>query len=293
MLFSGWFSDARNLEKRIGKIRSRSRLFVASQILSVALLSGCGGSHDANLNSQNSNSRPDAVVNANSARPATNQFSSIDVKEPERYSVAMAVSAQQTASDVPAPMLTQQLTLARFDSDRRWTFAFSAPLGQVAYLEKSGLKYVILFDRKVYAEVTSDALSIPVASLLSPRSISERLKSNQYEKLGLEPVNGRTAVKYRIAAASGSPTRTDGVVFVDQETGLPLRSELNKTGAGNSNSRVVVELRDLKLSPDRSQFDVPAGMRKISQQEAKPQLEAVASALRPFADLISGGQERR
>jgi len=50
----------------------------------------------------------------------------------------------------------------------------------------------------------------------------------------------------------------------------------------------VVELRDVKLSPDRSQFDVPAGMRKISQQEAKPQLEAVASALRPFADLISG-----
>jgi len=288
MLFSGWFSDARNPEARNSKNRPRTRLIAASQILSVALLSACGGSHDANVNSQPSNSRADAVANANAPRPATNQFSSIDIKEPERYSVAMTVSAQQTASEVPAPMLTQQLTLARMDADRRWTFAFPAPLGQVAYLEKSGLKYVILFDRRLYAEITSDALSIPVASLLSPRSISERLKSNQYEKLGLEPVNGRTAVKYRIAAATDSPTRTDGFVFVDQETGLPLRSELNKTGAGSANSRVVVELRDVKLSPDRSQFDVPAGMRKISQQEAKPQLEAVASALRPFADLISG-----
>jgi hypothetical protein len=288
MLFSACFADAKNLGERNRPKRPRTRLIAASQILSITLLSACGGSHDPNVNSQPSNSRPDAA--ANTPRPSANQFSSIEVKEPERYSVAMTVSAQQTASDVPAPMLTQQLTLSRFDVDRRWTFTFPAPLGQVAYLEKSGLKYVILFDRKQYAEITSDALSIPVATLLSPRSISERLKSNQYEKLGLEPVNGRTAVKYRIAPAADSPTRTDGVVLVDQETGLPLRSELNKTGAGNTTSRVVVELRDVRLSPDRAQFDVPAGMRKISQQEAKPQLEAVANALRPFADLISGAR---
>jgi hypothetical protein len=202
----------------------------------------------------------------------------------------MTISAQETVSEDPAPMLTQQLSLARLDADRRWAFVFPAPLGQIVYLEKSGLKYLVFLDRKQYAEITPEALGFRVDNVLTPNSIPERLKSSQYEKLGLEPVNGRTAIKYRIPAVGDASTRTDGLIFVDQETGLPLRSELNMTPRPGTKSRVIVELRDVQLSPDRSQFEVPAGMKKVSQQEARQQIESFAVALRSFADIISGTQ---
>jgi hypothetical protein len=155
------------------------------------------------------------------------------------------------------------------------------------YLEKSGLKYLVLFERKQYVELTPDALGFQLGSILTPNSIADRLGSRQYEKLGLEPVNGRTAIKYRLTAAGDTSMQIDGVIFVDQETGLPLRSELN-TAATATKSRVIVEVRDVQLNPNPTQFDVPAGMKKVTHQEARQQVESFASALRPFADIISG-----
>ena len=267
--------------------------FLASLILLASFAMGCtGASRGTNANSTAvSSSKPDGNANANSGpRTPSSQSATIEIKEPERYSVAMTISAQENASEAPAPMLTQQLSLARLDADRRWTFVFPPPLGQIMYLEKSGLKYLVLFDRKQYVEITPDALGFQFGNVLTPNSIAERLKSSQYEKLGLEPVNGRTAMKYRSAAAGDNSTHTDGVIFVDQETGLPLRSELNTTARAGTKSRVIVEVRDIQLSPDRAQFDVPAGMKKVSQQEARQQIEGFASALRSFADIISGTQ---
>ena len=267
--------------------------FIASLILLVSFAMGCtGASRGTNANSTAvSSSKPDGNANANAGpRTPSSQSATIEIKEPERYSVAMTISAQETASEAPAPMLTQQLSLARLDADRRWTFVFPPPLGQIMYLEKSGLKYLVLFDRKQYVEITPDALGFQFGNVLTPNSIAERLKSSQYEKLGLEPVNGRTAMKYRSAAAGDNSTHIDGLIFVDQETGLPLRSELNTTARAGTKSRVIVEVRDIQLSPDRAQFDVPAGMKKVSQQEARQQIEGFASALRSFADIISGTQ---
>jgi hypothetical protein len=250
---------------------------------------GCSeASKGTNANSAVSASKSGGSGNANvDSRPASSQSATIDIKVPERYSVAMTISTQGATSEAPAPMLTQQLSLAKVGADRRWTFVFPAPLGQIVYLEKSGLKYLVLFERKQYVELTPDALGFQVGSVLTPNSIAERLGSRQYEKLGLEPVNGRTAIKYRVTRAVDTSTPTDGVIFVDQETGLPLRSELN-TATAAAKSRVIVEVRDVQLNPNPAQFDVPAGMKKVTQQEARQQVETFASALRPFADIISG-----
>lgn len=267
--------------------------FIALLILSISFLSaGCAGAPqgtNANANVASS-SKADVRANANEGPRTPSRSATIDIKEPERYSVTMTISAQETASVAPAPMLTQQLSVARLDADRRWTFVFPAPLGQIVYLEKSGLKYLVLLEHKQYVEIAPDALGFRLGSVLTPNSIAERLKSSQFEKLGLEPVNGRTAVKYRLGEASDASTHTDGVLFVDQETGLPLRSELNTAAPGGTKSRVIVEVRDVQLSPDRAQFDVSAGMRKITQQEARQQIEGFANALRFFADIISGTQ---
>lgn len=271
--------------------RAFRRTFIASLIILASIALGCSGaSKETGANSSaGSSSKPGGNANAKAGpRAASSQSAAIDIKEPERYSVAMTISIQETASDAPAPMLTQQLTLARLDADRRWAFAFPAPLGQIVYLEKSGLKYLVLFERKQYVELAPNTFGFEIGNVLTPHSIAGRLKSHQYEKLGLEPANGRTAIKYRLTAAGGASTQIDGLIFVDQETGLPLRSELNTTAPSGNKSRVIVEVRDVQLSPDRAQFDVPVGMKKVTQQEARQQIESFASALRPFADIIRG-----
>ena len=271
-------------------IRAFRRALIAILITLACLALGCSEtSKGTNANLAGSTSKSGGNDNANAgSRTASSQSATIDIKTPERYSVAMTISTQGTTSEAPAPMLTQQLSLAKVGADRRWTFVFPAPLGQIVYLEKSGLKYLILFERKQYVELTPDALGFQLGSVLTPNSIAERLGSRQYEKLGLEPVNGRTAIKYRLTAAGDTSTQTDGVIFVDQETGLPLRSELNTAATAGAKSRVILEVRDVQLNPNPAQFDVPAGMKKVTQQEARQQVESFASAVRPFADIISG-----
>ncbi len=267
------------------------RAVIASLIMLASFALGCSEASkgtDAN-SSTGSSPKPGGNANANAgARATSSQSATIDIKEPERYSVAMTISIQETASEAPAPMLTQQLSLAKLGADRRWAFVFPAPAGQIVYLEKSGLKYLVFFERKQYAELTANAFGFELGNVLTPNSIAERLSPGQYEKLGLEPVNGRTAIKYRLTAPSDASTHMDGMVFVDQETGLPLRSELNTAASAGTKSRVIVELRDVQLNPDRAQFDVPAGMKKVTQQEARQQIETLGSALRSFAYIISG-----
>lgn len=188
-------------------------------------------------------------------------------------------------------MATQQFGFAKLGADRRWAFMLPAPIGQTVYLEKSGLKYLVLLDRKQYVELMPEALGFQLGGMLTPGAIADRLKSRaQHEQLGLDSINGRTAIKYRLTGSGDASRQTDGMIFVDRETGLPLRCEMNLVLPAGTKSRVIVEARDLQLSPDRAQFDVPAGMKKVSPQEAKQQVEGFVTALRLFADIMSGAQ---
>lgn len=278
-----------NLYRESNFRRRQSRAFrcqlLTSMLLSAGLAFGCSeASRGTNGNSPNQRATGNANLEAGSTT-ASSPSSSVNVQEPERFSVAMTISIQETGTDVPTPMLTQQFELAKLGADRRWAFVFPAPLGQVVYLEKSGLRYLVLFDRKLYMELSPGALGFELSKVMTPMSVSRRLNSHQYEKLGLEPVNGRTAIKYRLTSASDDSTH---MVFVDQETGLPLRSELSAVTTSGTKTRVIVEARDVRLNPDIAQFDVPIGMKKAAARDAAQQIEAFATALRPVAENITG-----
>ena len=189
-------------------------------------------------------------------------------------------------------MATQQFGFSKLGADRRWAFTFPAPLGRAVYLEKSGLKYLVFFDRKQYVELAADSLGFQMSRDLTTAGIAERLKARaQFEQLGSEPVNGRAARKYRVTPnKNDSSVAVSGVIFIDEETGLPLDCELSATGLGGEKSRVIVEARELALNPDRSEFDVPAGMKKISPQEAKQQIDAFATAIGYFAETLQPKQ---
>ncbi len=268
------------------------RTLVASLLVLICSSFGCTGSQgakNANSTAASGKQNGNGIANAES-RSASGQPSGIDIKEPERYGVAITISAQDIAGGAPASMTTQQFGFAKLGADRRWAFNLPEPLGQVTYLEKSGLKYLVLFDHKQYAELTPDTLPFQM-SALSPGAIAEHLKPRmQFEKADAEPLNGRAVIKYRLAAARDDSTESDGVIFVDLETGLPLRSDFNTSPQAGTRTRVIVEARDLQLNPDRSQFDVPAGMKKITTQEAKQQIGEFVSRLRVFAEIVSGAR---
>ncbi|HJZ68388.1 MAG TPA: hypothetical protein VKF81_09725 [Blastocatellia bacterium] len=262
--------------------------FTVLAVFTISFVPGCNG--PAKPNNANSN-----VTSGN--RPANNNTSSkalsgeadINIREPDRYSVAMTIGAQEAASDAPAPMATLQFGFARFDADRRWAFTLPAPLGQIAYLEKSGLKYLVFPGSKQYVELTPDAFGFQIGSALSPVSFAQQMQSRlRFERIGPEPVNGRTTIEYRLVAARDASIQTEGVIFVDQETGLPIRSEVSTSKSDGKKWRMIVEEREIQLNPDRSQFDVPGGMKKVTQQEAKQQISSSAEALRAFADVMSG-----
>jgi len=276
-----------NLYRRFTSTEKR-RTIIATSILLTFFSFGCKGPATSS-NANSATAKFGQTPNANAATASeTDPQSGIVIKEPERYEAAITISAQDASAGEPVPMATQQFSFARLGADRRWAFNLPTPIGQVAYLEKSGLKYLVFFDRKQYTEVTSDLMPFSMGAL-SPGSIAEHLRPRmQFEKRDAEPLNGRTVFKYRVTGAGDKASDNEGAIFVDAETGLPLRSDFQTSQPAGTKTRVIVEARDLQLNPDRSQFDVPAGLKKITTQEAKSQIAEFADRLRVFAEIVAG-----
>src|SRR5262249_12977818 len=95
------------------------RLLVVLSFALIVVGLGCTARNAQNGNStvpqsakQNSNGNTNATPPVRSS-----QSDIVNIKEPDRYGVAMSMSAQGTGSDVPAPLVTQQFAFSRFDSD--------------------------------------------------------------------------------------------------------------------------------------------------------------------------------
>lgn len=277
------------LEYRCWRLLTYRRTAFACLLILAALGLGCSVSTRSSNANSNNGSVPAANSNGNaSADSRAARSAPLDIKEPERYSVAMTISVQDATAD-PAKMPTLQFDFTKIDADRRWAFALPSPLGQVVYLEKSGLRYLILFERKQYIEVSSGELGFAPGNSLTAGAVAGHLKERvEFESLGVELVNARTARKYRFEETGNAVARADGAIYVDMETGLPVRSEVNMAASEGGKVRVIVEARDLQLNPDRLLFDVPDGMRKVSAQEAKQQIQSVSAVLRSFAEMTTG-----
>ena len=255
-----------------------------------ALLAGCA----APANNTNATSTMNA--NASSTMANTNSSStgvaSLDAREPERYSTTMTLTGQYTGGQRQGNIPTLQFDFARMDNDRRWSFNLPQPAGQVVYLEKGAQKYLLIPSQNQYVELRPEELGIQIGNVMTPAAVIENLKSRgQHESLGTEPVNGRTAVKYRFTGAADTRTQagtvqTDSIVYVDQQTGLPLRSEMNTSTTSGATARIVTETRDIQLNPDPALFEIPANLRKVTTEELKQQVRGFIDGLRLFADIM-------
>lgn len=242
---------------------------------------------NANANTANVNASP---ANANVAL-AVPPSSVINAKEPDKYRATLVLSAETEGGEKTVGIPTMTAEVARNGADRR--VSFKLPDGSpLIYLDHEGKNYVLLPARKQYAELTQAATGIAIQKLMTPGQIVSYLENVKgYEKVGEEDYNGRKADKYRYAKTSNTNTsagsvNTEAFVYVDKETGLPLHaiisSEASNNVQGVKGLRIAADLKDIRTDVADSDFQIPEGLSKVSEEQIRQQRDAIintASAL--------------
>lgn len=253
-------------------------------IITLALLSGSAcQSSGTNTNTNISANTNTAPTNVN-ANLATAPVSTIATREPEKYRATLVFSAETEGGQKTLGIPTLSAEVARDGADRR--VAFKLPDGSdLIYLETGGKHIVIAPGRKQYAELTPEATGFQLQKLMTPGQIVAQLdKLKGVERVGEETVNGRLAEKYRYATTANTSTSAGQVsaeafVFVDKETGLPLRSELYTEASGDvrgvKGAKIVAEMRDISTTVDDAMFQVPQGLSKVPPEQIRGQVNAL------------------
>ena len=237
---------------------------------------GCSDSKSTDDHSK-ANSNRNAGANANSSRVAVQHFLP---KEPDPYSATLTITQQGRQ-----PL---QVEIGRMGGDRRWTLQLSG-IGEVVYLEKAGLKYMMFPERKQYTELMPGKLSFTGGDTLTPNAMVEKLGKTRAEKLGKEATNGTMAIKYRLPgsnAGRAQGSEADDLIYIDEGSGLPVRIEAGLKNLNGIDGFVVIDATNLRLNPDAATFDVPPGTRKIDSELLKPQVDRLISTLKSMAALM-------
>jgi len=255
----------------------------------VIAASGCarGPAENANVNT-NINTNINANVVANSNINANTAPSTIAAREPDSYKATIVFTAETEGGDKAIGIPTLSADVAKNGADRR--LSFKLPDGSdLVYLEHNGVQYGIAPARKQYAELTPEATGFQIQKLMTPGQLVAYLDRLQGIQLaGEEQMNGRTALKYSYAKTAETKTsagevHTESFIYVDKDTGLPLRAELFSEASGNvqgvKGAKVVAEMRNIQTNPDPSLFEIPAGMNKVPEAQVRAQVDAVTNTV--------------
>jgi hypothetical protein len=261
-------------------------------ILCLALLLSVVACQPAPNSNANANANP-PPANTTTGGPNANPESAtngviINAREPATYSATLQLSLETAGGDKTIGIPSLSVQVARSGDDRR--VEFKLPDGTpLIYLDHNNHHYVIVPGRKQFAELTQEATGVQMQKLMTPGQLVEDLKDLKgVERAGEGPMNGRLAEKYRYNASTNTNTKAGEVkaeafVYVDKETGLPLRAELNAASSGDVKgmkaARVVAEMRDIKTEIEASLFEVPAGYAQVAPERVREQIDALTSAV--------------
>jgi len=257
-------------------------------VMAMALIvAGCQPEANTSVSNNSTFVNANANFNTNANTTKTSSGTVITTSEPEQYQANVKLTLETLGSQGQKGTLPAiSAMVARSGADRVMEFAL--PTGEkVIYLDKGGMNYLILPNRKQYAELTQEAVGFEVRRLLMPEQIVQQVKTIPGVKLvGEETANGRTVVKYAYSGAANTQTEagtvaTESYILVDKETGLPVRSETvsqSQSGGnvqGVSGVRVVTEMTDIKTTPEANIFTLPSEFQKINADEVKAQATAI------------------
>jgi len=256
----------------------------------VATSCGSTPTGNTNLTSVNANtSVANSVANSNlGSLPTTTSNTAINAREPEQYQANIRLNIQTMGggNQQNASIPTIGATVARSGNDR--VMEFTLPNNEKAiFLDKGGQNYLILPNRRQYAELTKEALGFEVRRLLMPEHIVNQVKNQPgVTPAGEETINGRQVVKYTYQTATNTQTQagtvaTESYLLVDKETGLPLRSETVSQSQSGGNVqgvnalRIVTEMTDIRTDPDPARFTLPTDFQRIEPEAVRQQTAAI------------------
>jgi hypothetical protein len=286
----------------------RKGLLAAALVAASAVASGgCQSSENANA-SANSNAAGNAnsTVNINSNSNAnmttstvtTNTGQTIEAREPDKYSATVVVTASTSGQQRAAGQT--EIKVARNGADRRYAVDTKLPgVGEIVYLEKGDKHYVIMPARKQYAELTQEMTGVNMEAVraMTPAQMVAYVSRQQgVERVGEETLNNRPVVKYRAAGkaqtqSTAGQVQGESFIYVDRDTGLPLRVEGYSAATGNvqgvSGGNLVAEMRDLKTDVDPTQFELPQDFRQITPEEVKQQMAQLTQLLQQVMAFVN------
>ncbi len=275
-------------------------IFVSNRVSALMLLALLSlASHAcqqaANTNTTATNTTTTTNVNSNTTVTTTTTTGvAPDTREPEKYRATVMLKLEATGQQtVSTPPITA--TFARNGADRR--LSFMLPGGEeVVYVDRADKRLVILPKRRQYAELTREATGFEVPSMMTPGQIVNQLKSStKYQLVGDDQWNGRPVTKYRFAGTTQTGTqagevKTEAFLYVDKETGLPIRSETVAQSSGNvqgvSNAKLIQEITNVEQNVDPQIFEVPQGYSKVDPEQIKQQVNLVAQAIGAIAQQV-------
>lgn len=241
----------------------------------------------ANTATANGNSAVSVNGNTSTASAVT-----IETREPDQYQATVTLKLDTTGAEgqntMNLPPLAAQV--ARNGANKR--MEFNLPNGEkVVYLDLADKRFLVLPNRKQYAEVNREAVGFDVRDIMTPGQLVQRAQSLRgVERVGEEQFNGRTAIRYRYGAVTDTKSQagqvqTESFVLVDKDTGLPLRSETaaqsssaaNVQGTQVKGVRVVTEMSNIQTTAPAEIFAEPTDFAKIPPEQVRGQLTQLAN----------------
>lgn len=233
-----------------------------------------------NFNSNNTNYN----TNGNMSSSTSNTMGdAANAREPQTYQAVLTFSGQATnqQGNTGTPAMSAQI--ARDGDNRRIATKFLGLNEEIVLLDKDGKRYLVLPSRKQYAELSPESIGVIVPAIPTPAQIVTQLQRQPgYERVGEEELLGRQVTKYRYTRSgnTGTPAgeaQGEAFVFVDNQTGLPLRAELNAQSSSNvrgfSGARGQLEMRDITTNVNPNTFDIPQGYTQITPEQLRGQLQ--------------------
>ena len=232
----------------------------------------------------NTNSTTVTTTTNTNATTATST-TAFEAREPERYRATVSFTIEATGKQ---PVQSPPIQVARDGDNRRYSVNVPS-FGEVIFLDRADKRYLVLTGRKQYVELGPQTTGFDVRSLTPGQMVAYLQKQPGVERVGDDTLDGRSVVKYRYAANAKTTTtagdvHTDNYIYVDKDTGLPLKVEGYGQSTGNvqgvNSGRVVVEMHDLQTDVDPTTFDLPTGYAQITPDQIKQAMAQAAALFR-------------
>jgi outer membrane lipoprotein-sorting protein len=221
---------------------------------------------------------------ANGGMEETSTTPPFPTKEPERYQATQIETISNGTQSI-----NLQIFIAR-DGERRRVDEVTPSGGKISRLELPSGTYLLAPEKKIYTEENlkegggQQGAGVP-SDFLPEKLLNEKRPEAHYEKLGMETVNGRVTMKYRVTlirkTGAEKEVTAESLIWVDESLGMPIKSETTSRHdyfGISSGDRVTMELRDITETVDPSLFGLPPDYKKVEAEVFFKQLSKADSA---------------